>query len=204
MSTRPGIIDLGIGNSLALVSMSRSLGHKAETVEDSTQLSSFTHLILPGVGNYSRGVDALDKGGFREAIMQFAHSGKPLLGICLGMQLLGSTSEESELGGLSLLNFRVDKLPTTSGAKVPHIGWNFVKQTSPSKLLSGGIGSLTKYYFNHSFALLGSENSASTGTSDSGGVFTAIIEQQNIFGVQFHPEKSHQFGKELLNRFLSL
>lgn len=204
MGIKAGIIDLGIGNTLALVSMAGNQGYLAEPVSSANHLSTYSHLILPGVGNYARGVQALDDAGFREGISRFVESGKPILGICLGMQLLGTSSEESEELGLGLLEFAVCRLPKTDGTKVPHIGWNYVKSTRTSRLLGDEASALNKFYFNHGFALLDSSNPFSTGVTVSGSGFTSVLESGNIMGVQFHPEKSHRFGMDLMDRFLSL
>ena len=204
MTTQAGILDLGIGNTLALVSMSKNQGFSAELVSNPNSLANYSHLILPGVGNYSRGVEALDQDGFRDSILRFAASGKPLLGICLGMQLLGTSSDESVGQGLSLIKFKVQKLPSSAGTKVPHIGWNFVETIANSKLLGEEKSLGIKFYFNHGFALMGFQTPESKGITKSGAPFTSVIEAGNVMGVQFHPEKSHVFGMRLLNRFLSL
>lgn len=204
MTTHAGIIDLGIGNTLALVSMSTNQGFGVDLVSDPKALANYSHLILPGVGNFSRGAAALDQDGFGDAILRYTASGKPLLGICLGMQLLGRSSEESGNRGLCLIDFIVQKLPSSSGTKVPHIGWNYVRSTGSSKLLGDELGESPKFYFNHGFAFLGSQNPYSTGITESGLPFTSVVEKENVMGVQFHPEKSHVFGMALLKRFLSM
>lgn len=204
MPVKPAIVDLGIGNNLALVSMAANQGFSLDVISDPNELQEYSHLFLPGVGNFSRGVAALEREGQWEAITNFASSGKPLLGICLGMQLLGKKSEESGQPGLSLIDFVVEKMPSFPAAKVPHIGWNFVTTTGTSKLLGEERGKATKFYFNHGFALLGGQNPYSTGITENGASFTSVVEKDNVMGVQFHPEKSHVFGMALLRRFLSL
>lgn len=168
------------------------------------KLETFSHLILPGVGHYSRGVSALDLSGLRPAILQFVTSGRQLLGICLGMQLLGTTSEESTGAGLSLIDFKVSRLPPSPDSKVPHIGWNFVDHQEKSKLVAGDPSSQPKYYFNHGYALLDTDQVFVKGVSECGAPFASVVEQDNLFGVQFHPEKSHKFGAELIRKFLSI
>lgn len=168
------------------------------------QLQTFSHLILPGVGHYFMGVSALDLSDLRPAILQFVASGKQLLGVCLGMQLLGTTSDESSGAGLSLIDFTIGRIPPSPDSKVPHIGWNYVDHYEGSKLVSGNTSDQPKYYFNHGFALLDTEQSYVKGISECGTRFAAVVEQDNIFGVQFHPEKSHKFGAELIRKFLSI
>jgi glutamine amidotransferase len=184
--------------------MAKNQGFTVDVVSDPKTLANYSHLLLPGVGNFSRGAAALDQEGFRDSILRFSSSGKALLGICLGMQLLGRGSEESGDRGLSLVDFTVEKLPSSSGTKVPHIGWNFVRTTGNSKLLPDNLGESNKFYFNHGFALLGSQSTYATGITESGVVFTSVLEKENVMGVQFHPEKSHVFGMALLKGFLSL
>jgi imidazole glycerol-phosphate synthase subunit HisH len=204
MRINPAVLDLGIGNTLALVSMAANQGFNLDVTLGSNELANRSHLIIPGVGNFSRAATALERDGVAEAILNFAASGKPLLGVCLGMQLLGRHSDESGDRGLSLIDFAVEELPNSSGTKVPHIGWNFVRTAATSKLLGDEVGESTKFYFNHGFAILGGETSWAKGVTESGVAFTSVVEKDNVMGVQFHPEKSHVFGMALLKRFLSL
>jgi imidazole glycerol phosphate synthase glutamine amidotransferase subunit len=156
---------------------------------------------LPGVGHYAALIHALDERALRAPLLNAIQRGVPFLGVCLGLQALYETSEEApELAGLKLFPGFVRSLPAT--VKLPHMGWNQVKLTRPSRLLEG-ISADAYFYFAHSYAATGS-NGESVALCNHGADFAAVVEKQNIFAVQFHPEKSADAGAQLLQNFLGL
>ena len=190
------IIDYGVANVGALLNMLHRIGVKAQIVAEK--------LILPGVGSFDQGAQHLNESGLFDSILNCVGQEKiPILGICLGMQLLGTGSEEGRGGGLGLLNAKSKRFPVGSGYKVPHMGWNEINIVQPNKLLQKD-DSMSRFYFTHSYYLDCSNNEDVIGTAKNGVEFAAMVNRDNIFGVQFHPEKSHRFGKTLLQRFASI
>jgi imidazole glycerol phosphate synthase glutamine amidotransferase subunit len=158
-------------------------------------------LLLPGVGHYAALVRALDEKKLRAPLVDAIHRGVPFLGICLGLQVLFKSSEEaSQLQGLNLLPGIVSALPPN--VKLPHMGWNQLEKKHESSLLTG-IDAGACFYFAHSYAVLDS-NGAPAATCSHGAEFAAVIEEKNIYAVQFHPEKSGDAGACLLRNFLRL
>ena len=173
------------------------LGVEAKIEPSPNKVKDYDKIILPGVGKFDYGVEQLSSTGLGEAVVNFAYSGKPLLGICLGMHLLFEKSEEGEMDGLALLQGKLRKFSfeNRKDYPVPHMGWNDVQ--FDKGLLGKGRAS---FYFVHSF-YLPMESHFSTGHTEYGLKFSSVVEKDNIFGVQFHPEKSHRCGMELLKKF---
>jgi glutamine amidotransferase len=192
-----GILDTGGANHASLFYALQRLGAEGVFVDSAAQFSSVQSLIMPGVGHAAVGMDRLLNRKLKEQILNF---NGPVLGICLGMQLLFETLEEGGVTGLGILPGRVEILRATSEKRVPHMGWNTVKQ-SPSQLWQS-IGEDSFFYFTHSYACFNSP--ASVGEVTSPFTFCAAIAQQNFYGTQFHPEKSGLVGEQLLRNFLSL
>lgn len=197
-----GIIDYGICNITSVENVFRFLKARISIIRSSEQITQCSGIVLPGVGSFAKGMDNLKRLGFVPAIKNFALSGRPILGICLGMQLLMSKGfEYGNTEGLGLLDGEVVPL----GADKPngqefHIGWSPVEQTGISSLINQhGI-----YYFNHGMVVNPHDSSIVTGTFKCGKNYPALIEKENIKGVQFHPEKSSQDGLKILNNFLNL
>jgi imidazole glycerol-phosphate synthase subunit HisH len=186
------VIDLGLGNSAAVENMCLRLGAKAFRSRSPQQLQDFEKIILPGVGSFDAGVKALDSSGFGEFIRLQAQCNTPILGICLGMQLLFEGSEEGQLPGLGLIPGFVKKF-SDKFVKVPHMGWNTV-HFRPNPLPE--IHS-PRFYFVHSFHCVCAEEHA-WGTTRYGDDFVSAVHHKNLWGTQFHPEKSHKFGMSLL------
>ncbi|MBE6950518.1 MAG: imidazole glycerol phosphate synthase subunit HisH [Ruminococcaceae bacterium] len=194
-----GIIDYGVGNLFSLRSSFAAIGVEAFVSGDANELSKADRLVLPGVGAFGDAAQKLRQSGLDAFVREQAAAGKPLLGICLGMQLLFEKSfEYGEHEGLGLLKGQVvgmaGKLP--ADLKIPHMGWNALELTKPAKLLKDG----SYVYFVHSFYAENCEDSVSAVT-DYGIPITAAVEQGNIFGCQFHPEKSGNVGLEILKKF---
>ena len=194
-----GIIDYGVGNLFSLRSSFAAIGVEAFVSGDPDELAKADRLILPGVGAFGDAAEKLRQSGLDAFVREQAASGKPLMGICLGMQLLFEKSfEYGEHAGLGLLKGQVvgmsGRLP--EGLKIPHMGWNALRCTKPAKLLEEG----SFVYFVHSFYAENCEDSVAAVT-DYGIPITAAVEQGNIFGCQFHPEKSGTVGLEILKAF---
>lgn len=194
-----GVVDYGIGTWTSVVNMLDSIGVDGESCDDPSQIDRFSHIILPGVGNFSVASARLDTLGWRTALSSKADSGAPILGICLGMQLLGRGSSEGEGEGLSLLNFTSEPLSTDGDLRVPHIGWNTVQATSDHEIYTGWTEEF-RFYFVHSFAVSAS-CPESIGITEHNNPFSSVVAQGNVLGVQFHPEKSHKYGQKLLSNF---
>jgi glutamine amidotransferase len=198
------LIDYGMGNLRSVLNALEHLGARAELVDHADRLDGHEALILPGVGAFGDGMAALLARGFAERLPKLAATGRPLLGICLGMQLLASRSfEHGEHQGLGLIPGDVVRLDPPAGLRVPHVGWNTVERRRDSALLPDGDDEPT-YYFVHSFEYRPEASEVLTGVADYGKPVTAVIEHDNVLGTQFHPEKSQRDGLALLERFLKL
>jgi len=165
------------------------------------QILKATRIVLPGVGAFADGMDSLQKLGLTQVIYEAVQKGIPLLGICLGMQMLFSTSEEAGLHqGLNLIPGKVRRFQLPSSYKVPHMGWNRIRVTDNSRLFNN-IPSGSYAYFVHSFYTEPEDPQVKAASSDYGIEFTCAVEKGNIFGTQFHPEKSSQVGLRVLRNF---
>ena len=197
------IIDYGLGNLGSIANMLKIIGEKNIITDDIDTILSADKVILPGVGAFDAGMKNLNEKGLSEAIKKIAlEDKKPVLGICLGMQLLGEKSEEGNLEGLGLIPFtnRRFEFPENTELKIPHMGWDIVrfKQTGPVDKLDGQ----QRYYFVHSYYAVCSNEENVLMTCDYGYEFAAAVVRENVLGVQFHPEKSHNFGMALLENFV--
>ncbi|WP_407313041.1 imidazole glycerol phosphate synthase subunit HisH [Desulfosporosinus sp. SB140] len=194
-----GIVDYGRGNLRSVEKALEKVGFEAKIMTDPQDLATIDGVILPGVGAFADAMEALKRGKWIDSIIQFAGSGRPFLGICLGMQVLFEVGEEhGEHAGLGLLAGRVVKFPP--GGKIPHMGWNSMSLIQPSRLLEG-IPNESYFYFVHSFYALPKDQGDIIGTSDYGVVFPAIVGKDNVWGAQFHPEKSSPWGLQILSNF---
>ena len=201
------VIDYGMGNILSVLSAVRYLGATAEVSSDPEAIASAQKLILPGVGSFRRAMESLRATGLDQAIHRAVQSGETnLLGICLGMQLLGTVgTEDGETEGLGLIDQRVDSFTPEelSGLKIPHIGFSGVK-AGPDSRLFAGLPSEADFYFVHSFRMLPEIPDTVVSCCHHGATFAAAVEKGNVFGAQFHPEKSQTNGLMLLRNFLRL
>lgn len=200
-----GIVDYNIGNLASVQNAILKVGESAKIESDPSKLKDYDKIILPGVGAFGDAMEHLQKSGMQEAILEFIKSGKFLLGICLGMQLLFQKSYEfGEHSGLGLLEGEIihfEKATLKKGEKIPHMGWNLVKKVKNSALLEGLEDSFY-LYFVHSYYLGESKNAI--GMSHYGIDFVSIVQKENIFGIQPHPEKSHNVGLKILKNFVKL
>ena len=198
---RVTIVDYGAGNVPSVERALQRLGADSQRTNSVECIARSEALLLPGVGHISALVRAIDEQKLRAPLLDAIHRGVPFLGICLGLQVLYESSGEApQLRGLHVLPGSVSALP--SNVKLPHMGWNQVTEMRESRLLQG-IPKEAYFYFAHSYAALDS-NEATVATCSYGAEFAAVLEQQNIFAVQFHPEKSGAPGARVLHNFLRL
>jgi imidazole glycerol phosphate synthase glutamine amidotransferase subunit len=199
------ILDYGAGNVVSVQRALQRLGVESERATAPTQIAAAKVLLLPGVGHYASLIRALDEQLLRQPLLDQIDSGIPFLGICLGLQALFASSEEApEFSGLKLMTGTVTALPPT--AKLPHMGWNTLTPRRESRLLQG-ISQDDYFYFAHSYAVsmpAGEDATDAVATCHHSAEFVAVLEHKNIFGVQFHPEKSGAAGARLLSNFLRL
>lgn len=201
------IVDYGMGNVGSIQNMLLKLGVEKKQIilaHSRNDLQDVDKLILPGVGKFDTGMKMLQDSGMREQIDQLVLiDGKPILGICLGMQMLGKASEEGKLPGLAYIPFSCKKLvPSDPMLKVPHMGWDYVEIKDTLDPLIAGMSGKQRFYFAHSYYAVCEEPGDSLMTCDYDRVFTAAVRRNHIFGTQFHPEKSHRFGMRLLKNFV--
>ena len=196
-----GIIDYGMGNLYSLSKALERLGYSYEFVSVPERLQEYTGLILPGVGAFGDAIANIRELGLDQGIQDYVASGRPILGICLGMQLLFDKSEEhGEHQGLSLLGGEVVRFQ--GGYKVPHMGWNQLKISTNSNLpLLEGVADGDYVYFVHSYHVRVKDRADLLATTDYYQDVTAIVGQGNVYGMQFHPEKSGDTGMRLLRNF---
>lgn len=198
------IIDVGIGNISSVYNMLNRIGAKATMVSSPENISPTSKLILPGVGSFDAGISALRSHDMDNAIIEAACRGSFILGICLGMQLLFKNSEEGILPGLGMIDGHVERMKIKdSSIKIPHMGWNIIRPVQNSSLFSEKDDN-QRFYFVHSYHVVCDNKSDVTAVVTHGYDFTCSIQHDNILGVQFHPEKSHRYGMELMKKFVEL
>lgn len=200
------IIDYGIGNTGSILNMIRKLGYDCQISRDIENILNASHIILPGVGSFDNAMEKLTATGLIPCLADLAlYKKRPFLGICLGMQLLFKESEEGILPGLSWLEGKVVKFnkEIIGDLNIPHMGWNTVNPNNNSILFSDQKEEY-RFYFTHSFYVEGVNEKEVIGRTNYGKDFICAIESENIYGVQFHPEKSHKFGLDIINLFLSI
>lgn len=201
---RIGIVDYGVGNLGSVRNMFRRVGCDAVIVGTAEEVRACSKLVLPGVGSFDRAIEQLDMSGLRHVLDEMALERKvPLLGICLGMQLLTRGSEEGNCPGLGYIPAQARRFPRDVALKVPHMGWNLVTASNPSPL-TAHFEEETRFYFVHSYYVQVDDPADSMLKCTYGLTFDAGIMHGNIFGAQFHPEKSHRFGKALFTAFGAL
>ncbi|MGZ5285595.1 MAG: imidazole glycerol phosphate synthase subunit HisH [Chitinophagaceae bacterium] len=194
------IIDYGLGNLGSVYNMMKKIGVAAEISSDPEVIYKAKKILLPGVGAFDPAMEKLTGTGLREVLDHKALVEKvPVLGICLGMQLLTRGSDEGELPGLNWIPAYTNKFPA-SNLKVPHMGWNLVEPTTPSPLTEQ-FDKEFRFYFVHSYFVKTDDSYHSILRTNYGVEFDSAIQNDNIFGAQFHPEKSHRYGMQFFKNF---
>ncbi|PWT99998.1 MAG: imidazole glycerol phosphate synthase subunit HisH [Bacteroidetes bacterium] len=198
------IVDYGVGNLNSIRNMLKKAGVSAVISGDRKQVADASKLLLPGMGNFDNCMQKLNDSGLMETINEKVFNEKvPILGICVGLQMMMENSEEGQLPGLGWINgrtIRFKKELVEKGLKVPNMGWREIKVDKPSRLMTG-MDSDSRFYFAHSYHVSPNDRTDILIEANYGYDFTAGIEHENIIGVQFHPEKSHRFGYNLLRNF---
>lgn len=196
------IIDYGAGNLSSVKKALDYLGAESIITDDKNEITSASHIILPGVGSFGDAMESMRDRDLVDTVKEVAVSGKPFLGICLGLQLLFEGSDESPgVEGLGLLKGKITQIPKNNGLKVPHIGWNSVTVRKGDGIFKD-IEQNSFFYFVHSFYLTESEGNITAATTQYGVEIECAVEQGNLFATQFHPEKSGKAGLTLLKSFL--
>ncbi|MDO4318127.1 MAG: imidazole glycerol phosphate synthase subunit HisH [Lachnospiraceae bacterium] len=198
------IIDYDAGNIRNVENALHALAEETVVTREPETILRAERCILPGVGAFGDAMEKLHGFGLVPVLRQYAESGKPFLGICLGLQLLFASSEESAgVPGLGLLPGTVRRLPETPGLKIPHIGWNDIRFPRESRLFDG-IADGSYVYFVHSYYLQAGDESIVAATTEYGTTVHAAVEKDNVFACQFHPEKSGDVGMKILKNFCRL
>lgn len=202
MSARVAIVDYGMGNLHSVANAVSHVGGEPVIVDVPDALSAFEQIILPGVGAFGDAMRRLDGSGLSAELSRLATAGRPILGICLGMQLMCSSSEEGGLNrGLGWFEACVRPFPPQLGVKVPHIGWNDLRFARPHHLLAG-LGETPDLYFVHGYRVECRDEADVLAWCDYGEPFAAMIARGRLCGMQFHPEKSQHVGLAMLKNFV--
>ncbi|MBS4000683.1 MAG: imidazole glycerol phosphate synthase subunit HisH [Desulfobulbaceae bacterium] len=204
MSQKVVIVDYGMGNLNSVKRTLHKMRYASIISSDAKEITSADRIILPGVGHFSRAMQNLKELGLIDALNEAVLTKKtPILGICLGMQLMANHSEEGNVDGLGWLNAKVVRFNVSDKIqfKVPHMGWNSIQKTNNTALLKD-VPDKNEFYFVHSFHWQTDNQEHVASYTDYIYRFVSAVEKENIFGVQFHPEKSHEFGEVVLRGFL--
>lgn len=198
------MIDYDAGNIKSVEKAMIALGQDVVVTRQREEIMSADHVILPGVGAFGDAMEKLYKYQLVDVIREVTDKGVPFLGICLGLQLLFESSEESEgVDGLGILPGRILRLPEDQGLKIPHIGWNSLQYPNSGRLFDG-ISEQSYVYFVHSYYLQAADPEIVTATTEYAALIHASVEKDNVFACQFHPEKSSDVGMQVLKNFLSI
>ena len=196
-----GIIDYGVANLSSVHNAFDRLSLKNEVFSDPSNISQYSKLVLPGVGSFKLSMDLINKKGWNEKIRQRVEIGTPLLGICLGMQLLFSEGEEEgKTEGLNFISGTVKKMGVNKNLKLPHVGWNNLIFKRPDNFFNGIVED-NDFYFTHSYSCVPDNMEVVLAEFNYGNNFVACVKKKNIIGTQFHPEKSMTSGIRLLQNF---
>lgn len=198
------IVDYGMGNLGSIRNMLRRVGARTVVTGDPDEIAVASKVLLPGVGRFDAAMREISARGLREVLDHVALEQRlPTLGICLGMQLITRGSEEGDAAGLGWVDAFTYRFPESDRLKIPHMGWNAVRSLRESAL-SANLPADARFYFVHSYYVTTDRPDETVLTAEYGVKFTAALEAGNIYGAQFHPEKSHRFGMQVLANFVSL
>lgn len=200
------IIDYGVGNIGSIQNMLKRLGVQSSFVSNAKDLASATKIILPGVGHFDHGMGQLNNSGMLELLNEKVQQDNiPILGICLGAQMMCNGSEEGNLKGLGWFDAEVKKFSfdKEKNFRIPHMGWNYVEQIKES-LISENISEEKKFYFVHSYHMVSNNSDDILFKTNYGYDFVSGLQNKNKFACQFHPEKSHKFGIEIFKNFVAI
>lgn len=198
------IVNYGMGNLGSILNMFKRIGVQACVTSDLLAIQSAQKILLPGVGAFDAAMERINSSGLREILEHKAMiEHVPVLGICLGMQLLTRGSEEGKLSGLGWIDADTRRFSLQTGIKVPHMGWN-VAMPSNQSLLTSNLPDEPRFYFVHSYYVAVDDPAHSIMRTTHGVSFDSAVQNGNIYGAQFHPEKSHKFGMQLLKNFAEL
>lgn len=202
------IVDYGVGNIQAFMTIYKRMGIEAQRAHVASDLVGATRLILPGVGHFDHAMQKLNDSGMRGALeVMVLEERVPVLGVCVGMQMLAAGSDEGRLPGLNWVHGRVRAFatnPYSASLPMPHMGWNDVRPALGSRLFSTGFDDATQFYFLHSYYFDAQDKADVAATAQYGLDFDAVVSRGHIHGVQCHPEKSHHWGAQLLKNFAEL
>jgi glutamine amidotransferase len=201
------IVDYGLGNIKAFSNMYKRLNVAARTAQTAAELADATKIVLPGVGHFDRAMELLDASGMRQTLDDLVLNKKvPVVGICVGMQMLAESSAEGQRAGLGWIKGRVESLrslPIPNDKPLPHMGWNDVTPKAGEELFAG-LETDARFYFLHSFYFACTDAADVAASANYGADFACAVRSGHVHGVQFHPEKSHHWGARLLKNFADL
>jgi glutamine amidotransferase len=204
MKSSIAIVDYGMGNLRSVQNSLEHLGYQGSIVSDPLKLLTYNKIILPGVGAFGQAISCLHQSGMADALGECKSSGTHILGICLGMQLMCALSEEDGIHqGLGWFSARVTKFELEAKLQIPHMGWNGVDFMRDDKLFNG-LQSGDDAYFVHSYHAVCDNDCDVLATTDYGIQFTSVIQRDNLWGIQFHPEKSQGFGLAMIRNYLEI
>ncbi len=201
------IVDYGIGNVMAFLNVYKRLNIPATVARTTSDLQAASKIILPGVGSFDHAMDRFQQSGMRETVEELVMAQKvPVLGVCVGMQMLARESDEGRVPGLGWLAAHVRSFRThqaSAALPIPHMGWNDILP-APGTRLFQGLDANPRFYFLHSFFFECDDRGDRIASTTYGFEFSSAVQRENVYGVQFHPEKSHHYGAQLLKNFSEL
>ncbi len=199
-----GIINYGLGNVQSFINSFKVLGISAISISNKDQLKRIDRLILPGVGSFDSAIRKFNNSGLRDDIEDLVFNNNlPIMGVCIGMQIMANSSSEGDLSGLGWINGEVEIIDQKNSLILPHMGWNEIKFEKENAKLFSNLPS-KRFYFLHSYHFVTNQNSSKIAYVNYGEDILAAISKNNIYGCQFHPEKSHSAGLSVLKNFANL
>lgn len=197
------IVNYGVGNLASVSNMLRKAGAQAKVSGDPAEIAAADKLLLPGVGHFDHGMRQLRASGLETVLHDYSASGRPVLGICLGAQILGKGSEEGDSAGLGLVDMVCRRFPPSDIYRTPHMGWNELDLKRDSGLFPRGVDG-ARFYFVHSYRMVCADAADVVATASHGLEFACVVQRGNVYGTQFHPEKSLRHGLALMQAFVAL